>query len=187
MEGLFSPLRRVIGTKRTWFSQLFHKEIRDDRRIQMKGSTLRKVLIAASVLATLFFSPLLAHADTNRDQLSSYKSAVEKHRIDMQAYVSAQKSYMESRKAIDATFRAAIQKANQDFKTALSTATTAELKSAARSARDSAITAATAARDAAVLALGQAPTKPEPPVKPERQTPAPKEARQPKASPSPKA
>ena len=116
---------------------------------------MKKVLLLGVVSAALILSPLSASADSYQDQLSAYKVASQKYKANLDA-----------RRLINETFSAAVKKANLDFKTALSVATTAEQKSAAKSVRDAAITAATTARDSAIAALGPVIARPTPPAKP---------------------
>jgi len=112
-------------------------------------------------------------------QMALHKIAMEKYKGDMNSFRESIKARIESRKAINTTFKAAVEKAIADYKITITSATTAEAKSAAIAARKAAIGTANAARDAAVTALGALPVKPSEPVKPTRPE---KIARAPKAA-----
>ena len=105
----------------------------------------------------------------------AYRAVMEKYQADWKAvrekYEAAWKLSIEQYRAarqvrdlkiepIITTFRAAVTKANSDFTVAISAATTPEQKTAALTARNTAIKAATTVRDSAITAIGVAPVKP---------------------------
>ena len=152
----------------------------------MKALTKKSIIILALTSSFFVGNTSASFADSTPNpnkvafdaQLAIHKVAMEKYRGDMNSFHDSMKVRSESRKAINATFKAAVDKAIADYKAAIAIATTAEGKSAALAARKSAIAAASAVRDAAVTALGALPVKPSEPVKPTRPE---KMAREPKA------
>jgi hypothetical protein len=142
----------------------------------MKASTKKSIVILA--LTTSFFigntSASFADSTPNPNkvafdaQLALHKVAMEKFKGDMNSFRDSMQARIEARKAINTTFKAAVDTAIADFKAAIAIATTAEAKSAAVATRKTAISNASAARDAAVIALGALPVKPVEPVKPTR-------------------
>jgi septum formation inhibitor MinC len=95
---------------------------------------------------------------------------MEQYRLDLQAFQAALEARRQAIDEINRTFTVAIRKAQDDFKEARATATTAEAKTAADSARKAAIAAATNARQDA---LDELPPVPTPPVKPAKPKPTP--------------
>lgn len=163
----------------------------------MKALTKKSIIILALTSSFVVGNISASFADSTPNpnkiafdaQLANHKVAMEKYRNDTKAFHDSMKVRNESRKAINATFKAAVDRAIIDYKAAIAVATTAEAKSAALATRKAAIAAASAVRDAAVTALGALPVRPTEPVKPIRPE---KMAREPKAprpsiSPSPSA
>lgn len=112
-----------------------------------------------------------------REALAVFRTEMTKFRADRISFTEAMKAhrtvnaaYYEARKAINTTFKAAVDPARATLRTALEAATTDEQKAAAYSAFRTAVTAATATRDAAIAALGPEPAKPVKPVKPTKPT-----------------
>ncbi len=131
----------------------------------MKALTKKSIVILA-LTASFFVSNTtssFAEAVPNPN-----KVAMEKFKADMNSFRDSMQARIEARKAINTTFKAAVDKAIADFKAAIAIATTAEAKSAAVATRKTAISNASAARDSAVTALGALPVKPVEPVKPTR-------------------
>ena len=152
----------------------------------MKTLTKKSIIILALTSSFFIGNTSASFADSTPNpnkvafdaQLALHKVAMEKYRGDSKSFHDSMKVRKESRKVINTTFKAAVDKAIADYKAAIALATTAEGKSAALATRKSAIAAASAVRDAAVTALGALPVKPTEPIKPTR--PA-KMAREPKA------
>jgi len=94
-------------------------------------------------------------ADTDK-YLAAWKIANERYLLDSAALKVG-------RQAVNTTFQAAVAKAIADFKTSMVTATTADQKSVAETARKAAIAAATAGRKSALDALGPEPVRPSKP------------------------
>ncbi len=82
------------------------------------------------------------------------------------AYHQALLAYEKARKAIDATFRHAVNVAHKAFATAMAHNQSAADRLAARNALTAAVTAAITARTTALTALGAPPVKPGHPGKP---------------------
>ena len=131
----------------------------------MKALTKKSIVILALTSSFFVSNATSSFADAVPNP---NKVAMEKFKGDMNSFRDSMQVRIETRKAINTTFKAAVDTAIADFKAAIAIATTAEAKSAAVATRKTAISNASAARDAAVIALGALPVKPVEPVKPTR-------------------
>lgn len=156
------------------------------------NTVTRKSIVILALTTNLFIgSTATALADVTPNpnkvafdaQVALHKIAMEKYKGDMDAFHSSMKARKDSRKAINSTFKSAVDKARADYTAATTIATTAEAKSAALTARKNVVSVASAIRDAAVSALGQLPVRP---TRPEKVVRAPK-APNPAASVTPSA
>jgi len=142
----------------------------------MKALTKKSIVILALTSSFFVSNATTSFADVVPNpnkaaydaQVAIHKVAMEKFKGDMNSFRESMQVRNDARKAINTTFKAAVDKAIADFKAAIAVAATAEDKSTAVANRKNAIAAASAARDAAVTALGALPVKPIEPVKPTR-------------------
>lgn len=124
-------------------------------------------------LALSFFSISVASADPTPSPTPSvtadpYKVAMEQFKRDRDAFNASMRDREIKMREINLIFKNAVDKANQDARTALATATTPLQKTTITSARRNAIDAAINARDTAIASLGDMPIPPTEPVKPSR-------------------
>jgi hypothetical protein len=137
---------------------------------------MRNAIIAASLLMAITCTSVIsAQADVSPSPAPSiaadaYKVALEQFKHDRDVFMSAMRERETKMREINNVFKAAVDKANSDARSAMPAATTPLQKSTIASNRRSAIDAAINARDIAVAALGPAPTPPVEPVRPEKQT-----------------
>ena len=99
------------------------------------------------------------------DNSSAFKAAMDKFREDQKIYQNLVKSYEEKRRAINKTFKDAVDKALADVKSLAAPGQTQLQKRQNMAARQAAVLAATSIRDAAIEALGLPPIPPTPPAK----------------------
>jgi hypothetical protein len=98
--------------------------------------------------------------------VDSFKVAQEQYRKDRDAYMVLLRERDLKLRAINTTFKSAIEKAATDAKIALLAATSPDQKNAINSVRRAAITAAIVARESAIAELAPLPAPPLPPMKP---------------------
>lgn len=128
-----------------------------------------RFLAAATAVLFLITSIGSASADITPSPTAtadSFKVAQEQYRKDRDAYMVLLRDRDLKLRAINATFKGAIEKATSDAKIALSAATTPDQKNAINSVRRAAITAAIVARESAIAELAPLPAPPVPPMKP---------------------
>ncbi len=97
--------------------------------------------------------------------IDSFKVAQEQYKKDRDAYMLALRDRDIKMRAINTTFKSAVDKSTTDAKTAMSAATTPEQKNSITAARRTAVATAIVARESAIAALDPLPT---PPVEPQR-------------------
>jgi hypothetical protein len=119
----------------------------------MKTFVVRAVVALSIVGALAFSTPLWASAGSTSSGTSTPSKA-------MRTYDKEIVAYRESRKAIQLTFRAAVNSARATYEESLSVATSAAQRSAAQQAMVTGIIQAASARSAALTALGSQPVKP---------------------------
>lgn len=129
--------------------------------------------VATATMALLlapFISSASASADNRppapvnqsySDLKDAYKVAFDKFREDI-------KTYEDNRRAINQSFKDAIEKAMSDARNMNATPQTQMQRRQNMSVKQGAVISATAARDAAIEALGPPPLAPTPPAKPMR-------------------
>jgi len=137
---------------------------------------MRNATVAACLLLAITCTSVIsAHADVSPSPAPSiaadtYKVALEQYKHDRDIFFAAMRDRTNKMHDINNVFKAAVDKANGDARSAMPAATTPLQKSTISSNRRSAIDAAINARDIAIAALGPAPTPPVEPVRPEKQT-----------------
>ena len=102
---------------------------------------------------------------TNSANSDSFKAAMEKFREDQKTFQIALKDYEEKRRAINKSFKEAVDKALADSRALIAPGQTQLQKRQGVVARQNAVMAATAIRDAAIEALGFPPIPPTPPAR----------------------
>ena len=136
--------------------------------IAMRKAGRRGVILLAIALSPVVQSQY-AIADTNPQitpSPESYKAQFEQFKVDKEKYFSDMKSRNEQIRNINQTFKTNCDKANSDFKSAMSAAKGPDQKNAAAVARKNAISVAITNRDSAIAALGAPPVPPTEPAKP---------------------
>ncbi len=126
--------------------------------------------IVAGVLIAALASPSLAIAEPTPSPSPTstvIRTPIEQYKYDREVYLNEVKARDIAIRQINTAFKSAIERATQDYKSAIATARTPDQKVLANSARKNAITAAISQRDAAIAALGDEPT---PPVEPAKST-----------------
>jgi Na+-transporting NADH:ubiquinone oxidoreductase subunit NqrC len=129
---------------------------------------MRKRGFTAVALSAALFSINVSSAvadPTPSPSIDSFKAAQEQFRKDRDAYMLALRDRDIKMRAINTTFKSAVDKSTTDAKTAMSAATTPEQKNSITAARRTAVATAIVARESAIAALGPLPT---PPVEPQR-------------------
>ena len=121
----------------------------------------------AAVLALL--TPATTFADTrpSTPEVQSYKSEVEGYKQAMEIFRQEFQRYEESRRSINTLYKAAIERALAESKSANDSRISQFQKRQNFAIRRSAVIIATSIRDGAMAALGQAPIPPLEPLKPE--------------------
>ena len=117
--------------------------------------------------STAFADPTPSPSPT----FDSYKAAQEQFKKDRDAFMAAMRERESKLRDINALFKAAVDKATSDARTAMSSATTPEQKNAITTARRMAVAAAVVARESAISALGPLPTPPIEPARPMKMGP----------------
>lgn len=100
------------------------------------------------------------------DANSAFKAAMDKFREDQKSYQDAMKIYEEKRRAINKTFKDAVDKAMADVKALGAPGQTQLQKRQNMANKQAAVLTATSIRDAAIEALGLPPVPPTPPTPP---------------------
>ena len=103
--------------------------------------------------------------------VDSFKAAQEQFRKERDLYMAALREREIKMRAINTTFKNAVDKATSDAKSAMALATTPDQKNSINSARRAAIAAAIVARESAIADLEPIPTPPVEPVKPSKGSP----------------
>ena len=103
--------------------------------------------------------------------IDSFKAAQEQYKKDRDAYIMELRDREMKMRAINTTFKGAVDKSATDAKTAMSAATTPEQKNSITAARRTAVATAIVARESAIAALGQLPTPPVEPQRPAKMSP----------------
>lgn len=136
------------------------------RATQMKRATIAALLIAALVPQSSFADALPAPAPTSLDD---YRVALDQFKAARETFAQTLRLRDQQIRSINATFKAAVDKATRDAKVALASAKTPEEKTAIVTARQSAIASAISARDSAIAALPDPGPPPMEPIRPEPQ------------------
>ena len=130
--------------------------------------------LAALVALFALLSPVSALADQKGgsqpsapavDNNTAFKTAMDKFREDQKVFQDAMKVYEERRRAINKTFKDAVDKALSDVKTLAAPGQTQLQKRQNMANKQAAVLTATSIRDAAIEALGLPPVPPTPPAK----------------------
>ena len=100
-----------------------------------------------------------------QDNNNAFKAAMDKFREDQKIYQESMKVYEEKRRAINKTFKDAVEKAMADVKALGAPGQTQLQKRQNMANKQAAVLAATSIRDAAIEALGLPPVPPTPPAK----------------------
>jgi len=138
-------------------------------KVHMK---MRNVTVATSLLLAISFtSAVNADADSTPAPVpstspDSYKASLEQFKRDRDVFMTAMREREIKMREINSVFKAAVDKANSDARSAMPTATTPLQKSTISANRRSAIDAAINARDISISALGAMPTPPTEPLRP---------------------
>lgn len=130
----------------------------------------RRVAIVALVAISLL-APTSSHAEpTPSPTTDMQRSPREQYRLDRDAFLEAIKVRSQQIRAINIVFKDSCDKAQKDYKYAMSVAKTPGQKNVAATVRKNAVSAAIIARDNAITALGDVPVPPIEPAKPLKAT-----------------
>ena len=116
-------------------------------------------------LAMIIITAPSSFADATPSPTPKAVTAMEQYRVAMEQYRTAMNAREQIRKEINKIFIAGCRVANDVAKTAMRTAKTAEAKATIMAQQKATISLATSTRDAAIAAMGPAPTEPLKPVK----------------------
>ena len=116
-------------------------------------------------LAMIIITAPSSFADATPSPTPIAVRAMEQYRVAMEKYRTAMNAREQIRKEINKIFIAGCRVANDVAKTAMRTAKTAEAKATIMAQQKATISLATSTRDAAIAAMGPAPTEPLKPVK----------------------
>ena len=129
----------------------------------MTRSALRGVAV---LTLAIFAAPTAMAADpTPTPSPTITRTPQEQFKFDKENYLAAVKARDIAMRAINQTFKVAIDKATHDYRASMAVAKTSDQKFQASTARTNAITAAISIRDAAIVALGPEPIAPVEPMK----------------------
>lgn len=138
----------------------------------MVVTSARNVAVLVALFALLTPSAAIADQKPSSvpsapavDNNSAVKTAMAKFREDQKVFQEAMKIYEEKRRAINKSFKEAVDKALADVKTLAAPGQTQLQKRQNMATKQAAVLAATAIRDAAIEALGPPPVPPTPPAK----------------------
>lgn len=135
----------------------------------MKSKAAKAVGIAIGALLLSATVPLSSFADSQPAPapatLEEYRAAMDQFRAARETFNQSARLREQQIRAINLTFKAAVDKATRDARLALPSAKTPEEKTAIVNARQNAIASAITLRDSAIAAL---PAPGEPPVEPIR-------------------
>jgi hypothetical protein len=148
------------------FSPKFHKEVADTYGKRKGWKMKRKFAIAipALILATSFLATP-AIADTKPPAPSEANDPRAIYKLAQDKFVSDLKDYEEKRRAINKSFKEAVDKALSDARS-LNVSTQSQMqKRQNMNIRHNLVIEATAIRDAAIESLGLPPIAPTPPAK----------------------
>ncbi len=139
---------------------------------ESEGSSMAMKRSAAGVsiaISLALLTPTTTFADTrpNAPEVQSYKSEVDSYKQAMEVFRQELQRYEESRRSINALYKAAIERALAESKFANDSRASQLQKRQSFATKRSAVVVATSIRDAAMAALGQAPIPPMEPIKPE--------------------
>ena len=96
---------------------------------------------------------------------TSTRTPLEQYKVDRENYLLALKARDNAIRAINQTFKNAIDKSTADYRLAMQLAKSPDQKFQANSARKNAISMAISARDTAIALLGTGPTPPAEPIR----------------------
>ena len=116
-------------------------------------------------LAMIIITAPHSFADATSSPTPIAITAMEQYRVAMDQYRTAMNAREQVRKEINKIFIAGCRTANDVAKTAMRTAKTADAKATIMAQQKATISLATSTRDAAIAAMGPAPTEPLKPVK----------------------
>lgn len=116
-------------------------------------------------LAMIIITAPHSFADATPSPTPIAITAMEQYRVAMDQYRTAMNAREKVRKEINKIFITGCRTANDVAKTAMRTAKTADAKATIMAQQKATISLATSTRDAAIAAMGPAPTEPLKPVK----------------------
>lgn len=125
---------------------------------------LSLVAIHSSALADSTPSPSPSSPSPSPSATSA-RTPLEQYKVDRENYLLALKARDNAIRAINQTFKNAIDKSTADYRLAMQLAKSPDQKFQANSARKNAISMAISARDTAIALLGTGPTPPAEPIR----------------------
>ena len=136
-----------------------------------KKSSYLAVAITAALFSSNTYSASADVTPSPAPTFDSFKAAQEQYKKDRDVYMLALQDREMKMRAINTTFKSAIDKSTYDAKSAMLLATTPDQKNAITSARRAAVASAIISRESAIEALEALPLPPVQPQRPAKMSP----------------
>ena len=137
----------------------------------MRKRGFTAVALSAALFSINVSSAVADPSPSPSPSIDSFKAAQEQYKKDRDAYMIELRDRDMKMRAINTTFKGAVDKSTTDAKAAMSAATTPEQKNSITAARRTAVATAIVARQSAIAALGPLPTPPVEPQRPAKMSP----------------
>ena len=129
------------------------------------------IALSAALFSSSSVSAFAAPTPSPSPSIDPYKIAQEQYKKDRDIYMLALQDREMKMRAINSTFKSAIDKSTYDAKSAMLLATTPDQKNAITSARRAAVASAIISRESAIEALEPLPLPPVQPQRPAKMSP----------------
>lgn len=129
------------------------------------------IALSAALFSSSSVSAFAAPTPSPSPSMDPYKIAQEQYKKDRDVYMLALQDREMKMRAINTTFKSAIDKSTYDAKSAMLLATTPDQKNAITSARRAAVASAIISRESAIEALEPLPLPPVQPQRPAKMSP----------------
>jgi len=136
-----------------------------------RGRRYAVIALSAALFSSSSVSAFAAPTPSPSPSMDPYKIAQEQYKKDRDIYMLALQDREMKMRAINTTFKSAIDKSTYDAKSAMLLATTPDQKNAITSARRAAVASAIISRESAIEALEALPLPPVQPQRPAKMSP----------------
>ncbi|MEN9623085.1 MAG: hypothetical protein RLZZ307_817 [Actinomycetota bacterium] len=136
-----------------------------------RGRRYVVIALSAALFSSSSVSAFAAPTPSPSPSMDPYKIAQEQYKKDRDVYMLALQDREMKMRAINTTFKSAIDKSTYDAKSAMLLATTPDQKNAITSARRAAVASAIISRESAIEALEALPLPPVQPQRPAKMSP----------------